>query len=624
MRRRNRSKANRNAREGVPGTSIFGGGRFARAFSRRATLLAATVIVLAALAAYGNSFNSPFLLDDYIWIVDNPSIRHLSPIRELLFPAGAARVGGRPVVSLTLALNYALGGTDVRGYHAANVALHILAALTLLGVVRRTLVLPPLQERFGPIATPLALIATLLWTLHPLHTEAVTYIVQRTETIMGLFYLLVLYCVIRGATSRRPMPWYLAAVAACVLGMASKEVMATAPLVVLLYDRTFLAGSFREAWRRRYALYLALAATWGIVVALVAFTGFYGGSTGFAMQKFTWWSYLLTQPGVIVRYLRLTFWPTGLCLDYGWRAAHGAAEIVLPGLVIVALLGLTLWALLKRPAWGFLGAWFFMILAPTSSFMPIKDAAFEHRMYLSLAAVSVGVVSGAAAVGRRLAFRGMVPLPVLASAGVSLATSAVLALGIVTFERNVDYRSDLVISTDTVAKAPGNERAHNNLGTALMDCNQIDAAIAEYQKAVDIDPAYAKARYNLGAALFRQGKIAAAIGQWDEAIRSQPDNLLTLNQLALSLATSSEASVRDGPRAVKLALQAVQLSGGQDPNILGTLAAAYAEAGRFSDAVHTAQRALALAVRQENSALADVLRARLARYQNNSPYHETR
>ena len=120
------------------------------------------------------------------------------------------------------------------------------------------------------------------------------------------------------------MLWYIAATVSCLLGMATKEVMATAPVIVLLYDRTFLAGSFREAWRRRYGLYLALAATWGVVALLLISTGFHGGDTGFAVQGFTWWSYLLTQPGVIVHYLRLAFWPAGLCLDYGWPAAHDA------------------------------------------------------------------------------------------------------------------------------------------------------------------------------------------------------------------------------------------------------------------------------------------------------------
>ena len=622
MKYRRQSKSTENARTGGTG-SLSARGLARQESARWAILLAAAVIVLAAIAAYHNSFAGPFIFDDYFWIVENTSIRHLSPIWQVLFPRNAALVGGRPVLSLTLAVNYALGGMDVWGYHAINLASHILAALMLLGVVRRTLILPCLRERFGPIATPLALAATLLWMLHPLQTEAVTYVIQRTESLMGLFYLLVLYCVIRGAASNRATLWYIAATAACLLGMATKEVMATAPLIVLLYDRTFLAGSFREAWRRRYGLYLALLATWGVVVALVIFTGFYGGSSGFAVQKFTWWSYLLTQPGVIVRYLRLMFWPAGLCLDYGWRAPHTVAEVVLPGLLVVALLGLTIWALVKRPAWGLLGAWFFVILAPTSSFMPIKDAAFEHRTYLSLAAVATGVVVGASAAGQWLVRRGMIPLPLLKITGGSLAISLTLALGILTFQRNADYRSDLSISADTVAKAPDNERAHNNLGTALVDCRRIDEAVAEYQKALEINPDYAKAHYNLGAALYRQRKISAAIAQWDEAIRVQPDNLLALNQLAFSLATSSEASVRDGARAVELARRAAQFSGGRDANILATLAAAYAEAGRFPEAVQTANKALVLASRQNNSTLADTLRARLKLYQNNSPYHET-
>ena len=200
---------------------------------------------------------------------------------------------------------------NVWGYHAVNLAIHVLAAWTLFGVTRRTLLLPPLHYRFGLAATPLALAVAMLWTLHPLQTEAVTYVIQRTEALAGLFYLLVLYCVVRGAMSTRSIFWYIAATVSCLLGMATKEVMATAPLLVLLYDRTFLAGSFREALRRRFGLYLALAATWTVVPALLFSTGFYGGTAGFAVQKFTWWSYLLTQSGVIVHYLRLAFWPLG-------------------------------------------------------------------------------------------------------------------------------------------------------------------------------------------------------------------------------------------------------------------------------------------------------------------------
>ncbi len=171
---------------------------------------------------------------------------------------------------------------------------------------------------------------------------------------MGLFYLLTLYCFIRGATSTKMQWWwYVAATLVCALGMATKEVMATAPVIVLLYDRTFLAGSFREAWRRRYGLYLSLAATWCVVAASLISTGFYGGTTGFAVVKFTPWSYMLTQSSVIVHYLRLVFWPTGLCLDYGWPPVQTLREIVLPGMLVASLLGATLWRSRSGPRGDF-------------------------------------------------------------------------------------------------------------------------------------------------------------------------------------------------------------------------------------------------------------------------------
>jgi hypothetical protein len=246
---------------------------------------------------------------------------------------------------------------------------------------------PRLSGRFAQAATGIALAAALIWTIHPLQTESVTYIVQRAESIMGLFYLLTLYCVIRGAGSARPMAWYVLAVLACLLGMASKEVMATAPLVVLLYDRTFLSGTFQGALRRRWPLYVALTCTWGLLAYLVAGSTDRGGSAGFGLSV-TVWQYALTQLGVITHYLGLAFWPAGLVFDYGWPIASSVGQILPGAIVISLLLAGTIWALIRYPAAGFLGACFFLILAPTSSFVPVTDAAFEHRMYLPLAAVT--------------------------------------------------------------------------------------------------------------------------------------------------------------------------------------------------------------------------------------------
>src|SRR5262249_37428878 len=153
-------------------------------------------------------------------------------------------------------------------------------------------------------------------------------------------------------------PWYVAALVTCLLGMGTKEVMATAPVVVLLYDRTFLSGSFAAAIARRWGLYLGMAATWGVIAWCLISTGMHTGSTGSGAGGFTPVAYALTQPGVIVHYLQLSFWPVGMSLDYGWPPAESLETIWLPAIIIAAVLGLTIWGLIKNSPLGFLGVWF--------------------------------------------------------------------------------------------------------------------------------------------------------------------------------------------------------------------------------------------------------------------------
>ena len=167
-------------------------------------MLAASLIVAATVAAYSNSFTGPMTFDDGKSIEDNPTIRRLWPLwRPLCPPAHGETVTDRPLLNLSLAVNYACGGLDVWGYHAANLAIHLGSALLLFGVVRRTLRLPAMRNRWGESATAVALAVTLLWAVHPLQTESVTYIVQRAESLVGLLYLLVLYALIRGAAPGR-------------------------------------------------------------------------------------------------------------------------------------------------------------------------------------------------------------------------------------------------------------------------------------------------------------------------------------------------------------------------------------------------------------------------------------
>ena len=171
----------------------------------RRVWLAALALSLAALAAYHNTFAVPFLFDDVPAILENPAIRRLWPFGT--DQPGGLTTSGRPMVGFSLALNYLWHGHALGGYHAVNLAIHVGAGLLLLGVVRRTLLMPPWRERFGAEALPLALGVAGCWTLHPLQTESVTYLVQRAESLAGFFYLATLYAFIRSIGATHPTRW---------------------------------------------------------------------------------------------------------------------------------------------------------------------------------------------------------------------------------------------------------------------------------------------------------------------------------------------------------------------------------------------------------------------------------
>ena len=477
---------------------------------------ASGLLVLAVGAAYANSFHGPFVFDDLPSIVTNQSIRHLGSARVLAAPPDAVTTTGRPAVNLSLAINYAIGGLDVEGYHVVNLAIHLLATLALFGLVRRTLLLPALSARFGAASTGLALTVALLWAVHPLQTESVTYIVQRAEALVGLLYLLTLYCFLRGATEARGRGWYAAAVGSCALGMASKEVMVSAPLLAFLYDRIFIAGSFKESLGRRWRWWLALAATWAILPVVVHLSHERGGSAGFGLGM-TAWEYARTQFGCIIHYLRLAFWPSPLVLDYGSAVVSDAAKIVPHAIGVFLLAAATAAALFLRPQWGFLGVWFFAILAPTSSIVPlVGQTQAEHRMYLPLAAVVVLVVLAAHQAMGRLGFRSRWVMVVLVAA-------VAAALGFGTHQRNEVYQSGFAIWDDTVRRGPPNHRAYNNRGNAYMAMGQPASAIKDYDKAIDLKPSDARAYSGRGSAYSALGRYHEAMRDYDQAIKLKPD-----------------------------------------------------------------------------------------------------
>jgi tetratricopeptide (TPR) repeat protein len=502
--------------------------------SRRAAVLAGAIIAIAGIAAYANSLSGSFVFLDVSAIVDNPTIRHLWPLGPVLSPPadGGLTVGGRPLVNLSLALNYALSGTQVWSYHVLNLLVHILAGMALFGIARPMLarwseLCPADFTPFGRdderVACPyfMALAVAVLWTVHPLQTESVTYIIQRAESLMGLFYLLTLYFFIRGAQAES-FTWFGISWLACLLGMASKEVMVSAPVIVFLYDRTFLSGSFAGAWRRHGRIHLALAATWILLAWLVIGTGGNrGGTSGFGLG-ISWWTYACTQFPAIFHYLRLAVWPHPLVFYYEVRWSRPLAVILPYALIVAGLAAATLVALWRQPAWGFLGAWFFAILAPTSLVPGLSQTLAEHRMYLALAPVVVaGVISLRMALGRR-------------SPIVLFALAACLAW--MTARRNRDYRSDLALWSDTVAKSPDNPYTQSNLGLALAGAGRVPEAIDHFNKALKLNPGYAEARNNLGLALASEGRLLDAVSQYETALQLKPGYPEAQSNLGVAMA----------------------------------------------------------------------------------------
>ena len=479
---------------------------------------------LLVVMAWAGSFGAPFVFDDIAAVRENPTLRAWGKLGEVLAPPAGLSVSGRPVANASLAFSYALSGEQPWGYHAVNLALHLATAGLLAGVVRRTLRRPGLREKFGAAADELALLVAAVWALHPLQTATVTYVMQRTEGLAGFFAVATLYGFLRGVEGERGgRGWLVAAIGACALGMGSKEVMVVVPVVVFFYDRTWVAGNFVAAWRARRLFYAGLGATWLVLAACLLAKGRDGSAGWDAGMSVT--AYALTQGEAIWRYLGLVVWPARLVFDYGTELSINFVAVA----GVVVLIGATAWALVRRPGAGFLGFLFFALLAPSSSFVPVATQTMaEHRMYLPLAVlVSAAVLGAYAWLGRRSLW---------------LWAAVALAGAVGTWTRNLDYRSERAIWADTVAKRPGNARAHFNLGVALSAGGDKAGARAAWAATLRIEPAHVGASAKLADSLAEAGRAEESLGYFETAARGGRSDGVFLNNWGSALLAAGRAA----------------------------------------------------------------------------------
>lgn len=564
------------------------------------------VFVAAALFAFVPAFDAPFAFDDIPAIAANSSITRLWPLAIPLTPPGETAVSGRPVANFTFALNYAtnqaLGidqspaSSDRRktiSYHLLNLALHVACGFLLFAVLRRTLERLPQVRTTIASPEPLAGIATLLWIVHPIQTEAVDYITQRTELLASAFYLAVLYASIRAWSAREGWSrrrWYIVAVVSCALGMGSKEVMATAPLAVMLYDAAFFADSpdeWRAVLRQRRFFYLSL---WLALIPLIASieSGARSASVGFH-GRITWLDYFVTQGWAIWHYLRLVVWPVGLTFDYGQRPVGGLLPMLgLVGLVGLAGLGIgSLLAWRNRRWLGFAVIWFFLLLAPSSSVIPIQtEIAAERRVYLALVAPIVLLVIFVVGAWRRLTRSA--ELPSTKSTWRVVASVSCVLIAVSAWRSRV-YRDPALLWADAIHKRPTNGRAYDNLAAVILarGASNADSARALLRRAIAVDSLQISAWTNLALLENARHDPAAARSLLERAIRIDPEVIVATRDLGLLLSDLGNAQ-----EAIPYLERVSRAT--PDAATLHALGSSYAATGRLDDAVASLSRSVSL------------------------------
>jgi tetratricopeptide (TPR) repeat protein len=560
--------------------------------------------------------NSPFIFDDLDSIITNSSITSLWPLvgtrdhRGPLNPEDALPTAGRPLVNLTFALNYYFGELNPVGYHAGNVLIQLASAYLLWAIVSRTLRLPYFAGRFDASAGWLALAVALVWALHPLQTEAVIYATQRTELMVALFYLATLYCSLRfwdcpasplgerrgeGALKQRVLGrgvWLTLAVFASLAGMASKEVMVSAPLMVLLFERTFVAGSLGNALRRSWPLYVGLAATLLLLLALnIHAPRRHSAGFGLGPSAWSWW---LTQSQALIMYMKLVVWPSPLLIYYQWPylTTIGEAWIYL---VPVLLLGIaTLILLWRNRPLGFLGAWVFIILAPTTIVPIPTEMAAERRMYLPLAAIAVlfvvasylGVqhIVARQTAGRQSSRREISPILV----GLLPALFVAITFTLLSANRLVAYSDEITLWQQVLRHQQDNSLAHYNLGMLLNHGGREEESISELQAAIKAKPDFPNALSAFGFALSRRGQFNEALDALHAALAIEPTHVAALNNLGLTLTDMGRA-----PEAIEPLSYALKLK----PKFVEArinLGRALTNVGRQAEAIEMLRSALVL------------------------------
>ena len=525
------------------------------------------LVILLGVIGYANTLNVPFQFDDIPDIVLNPIVKNLDYYR---FPSKAKAdfkdseqyllFVNRYVGNLTFTLNYKYNALGVTGYHLVNIVIHLLNAVFVYWLVRLLFIsLPrsdirdkdPFPRRWGPI---IAFFSALFFTVHPIQTQAVTFIVQRFASLATLFCLisLTMYMTSRllitglmGSSCDhealfpslvscfKSLPlapvFYLISLLSAVLAMMTKEIAFTLPILIMLYEFLFLTGE--RKWK--FVWILPFVLTMSIIPISLFYSVAVGGGDGTVMglnPEMPTLDYLYTQFRVIITYIRLLLFPVQQNLDYDYPIYRSLLhiEVLLSLVTILSIIMSTsylFWRFRKteplRKIIFFGMAWFFITLSVESTIVPLKDLIFEHRLYLP----SIGFVLMVCSLSMMVANKYLTKKPQIILLCVGLVIALILTG--VTYSRNNIWRKEVTLWEDVVRKSPEKERGYINLARCYYENDNIDGLIKAAKKWIMINPDNDEAYDFLGDAYFNEGKISLAIEQFEKSLMINPKSVDT-------------------------------------------------------------------------------------------------
>ena len=535
------------------------------------SIIALTVLIFST---YGNSFDCSWHFDDEPNVTDNPNL-HLKEItwenlkRALYSDRNNPTVLYRPVACLTFALNHHFGGLEVFGYHLVNIFIHLVSSIFLFLFIYNTLNLPSLRTKYASKSYFIALLATTLWAINPVQTQAVTYIVQRMASLAGMFYIMSMFFYLKVRTvhtSDRKVLFLILCIVFFLMALGSKENAAMLPLSIFLYEILLIQEITGEKLRR----YLKLFAIVAGAILIFCFTYFYiqGGNifsflNGYENRPFTLTQRLLTEPRIIVFYISLLLYPmpNRLNIAHSFQISTSLFEPISTAFSILFIAGTITYAIYlakKRPLFSFCILFFLFNHVIESTILPL-ELIYEHRNYIPSLPFFVPVAIGFSNLLQFYAKKQVMKYTI-----VVFIILLLIGLGHSTFMRNFTWKNEKALWIDAVEKSPDQFRPHHNLGRYYQNHGHQEEAISEYKKALsrsvlhrkneaavtyynlgniygnlrdyekaryfyerakDINPNYPSVYVNIAAVLDREGKYALAHDYLVKAIRFRPDSI---------------------------------------------------------------------------------------------------